>query len=113
MVGIPSGLKALANASFDPGGLSFAPIWGRSATIASARQAKANSRKMIRKTVRPATTVLWPSTAMISRAVQPASAIRTGAARRVPLFYRRLIVIYPEHPICKLTGKQWLVRELP
>ena len=37
----------------------------------------------------------------------------SGSRPKVPLFYRRLIVIDVEHPTCKVTDKQWLVRELP
>ena len=39
--------------------------------------------------------------------------ISSGSSPKVSLFYRRLIVIYLEHPICNFTGKQRLVRELP
>jgi hypothetical protein len=48
----------------------------------------------------------------LTRGVSGFGRFERGAARR-SLFYGRLIVIYPEHPISNFMGKQRLVRELP
>jgi hypothetical protein len=57
--------------------------------------------------------VLRPGTAMDLTRGAAGFGDSSGGRPKVPLFYRRLIVINLAHPICKLTGKQRLVRELP
>jgi hypothetical protein len=122
MVGIPAGLKDLANASLDPGVLSFARYGDDRQQLHQAGRPKANSQKMIRKPSGPPRRLCGEhGRDLVRGAAQPGAGnfanivrltFRAGSRPKVRLFYRRFIVIYLKHPICKSTGKQRLAREL-